>query len=386
MAPTVLHIRSETKPPVAFDEEFEAVGATLVPEGSWVDAPKDHIIIGLKELPEGNAPLCHSHIQFGHCYKYPENWDRYLSRFARGGGTLYDIEFLTDDSGRRVSAFGCYAGYARAAIALLAWSHQVVQPTTPLPSILSALGRCGNGAVDFCIAADIPTSNLLKWDIAETTAGGPFPEIAAADIFINCVYLSTPITPFITFASLVEQGASYVLRATSAAIPTARDPMPIYHEYSTFIRPTLPVHVEGDGPPLTGKVEVVSQLPLALKTPQQIELHHIELIAACACLELSDSMQNADWSVEVVRGIIGTISDIDDSPIPTIISYRHVSSQRRHLYGSSTAPSPLKEPTPTSPRVLVIGGGVVGLTTAWLLLDQGFKVAILAKEWASFAD
>jgi alanine dehydrogenase len=34
------------------DEEFEKAGATLVPEGSWVNAPKEHIIIGLKELPE----------------------------------------------------------------------------------------------------------------------------------------------------------------------------------------------------------------------------------------------------------------------------------------------------------------------------------------------
>ena len=53
--------------------------------------------------------------------------------------------------------------------------------------------------------------------------------------------------------------------------------------------------------------------------------------------------------------------------------------------GTSDAPSPLKESTPTSPRVLVIGSGVIGLTTAWLLLDQGFKVTILAKEWPSFA-
>lgn len=37
------------------DEEFEAVGATMVPEGSWVDAPKDHIIIGLKEFPESDG-------------------------------------------------------------------------------------------------------------------------------------------------------------------------------------------------------------------------------------------------------------------------------------------------------------------------------------------
>jgi saccharopine dehydrogenase (NAD+, L-lysine-forming) len=34
------------------DSEFEAVGANLVPEGSWPSAPKDHLIIGLKELPE----------------------------------------------------------------------------------------------------------------------------------------------------------------------------------------------------------------------------------------------------------------------------------------------------------------------------------------------
>lgn len=37
------------------DEEFEAVGATLVPEGSWVDAPGNAIILGLKELPESDG-------------------------------------------------------------------------------------------------------------------------------------------------------------------------------------------------------------------------------------------------------------------------------------------------------------------------------------------
>ncbi|KAI9764326.1 MAG: Saccharopine dehydrogenase [Geoglossum simile] len=223
MASTVLHFRSETKlferrspltsttakalldagyerslGRVFADKEFGAIGATLVLEGSWVDVPKDHIIVGLKELPEDDTPLYHSHIQFGHCY---ENWDRYTSRFARGGGTLYDLEFLTDDSGRCVSAFGYYAGYAGAATALLAWS-QVVESTTLLPSIrkypsapallgdvntsltsalpqennqhpniliMGALGRCGKGAVGFCIAAGIPTSNLLKWDMEETS-------------------------------------------------------------------------------------------------------------------------------------------------------------------------------------------------------------------------
>ncbi len=31
---------------------FQAVGAAMVPETSWREAPADHLIIGLKELPE----------------------------------------------------------------------------------------------------------------------------------------------------------------------------------------------------------------------------------------------------------------------------------------------------------------------------------------------
>ncbi|EAS29795.3 uncharacterized protein CIMG_08541 [Coccidioides immitis RS] len=40
--------------------------------------------------------------------------------------------------------------------------------------------------------------------------------------------------------------------------------------------------------------------------------------------------------------------------------------------------------TPSSPHILIIGGGVTGLTTAWLLLDRGYRVTIVSKEWATF--
>ena len=39
------------------DSEFEKVGATLVPENTWREAPTDHIIIGLKELPVEDCKL-----------------------------------------------------------------------------------------------------------------------------------------------------------------------------------------------------------------------------------------------------------------------------------------------------------------------------------------
>lgn len=78
------------------DADFEAAGATLVPEGSWVDAPNDSLVIGLKELDETqDFPLKHSHVTFAHCYKGQGGSEEALGRWSRGGGMLYDLEFLT---------------------------------------------------------------------------------------------------------------------------------------------------------------------------------------------------------------------------------------------------------------------------------------------------
>ncbi|KAF8880845.1 nucleotide-binding domain-containing protein [Infundibulicybe gibba] len=41
--------------------------------------------------------------------------------------------------------------------------------------------------------------------------------------------------------------------------------------------------------------------------------------------------------------------------------------------------------TPSS-RVLVVGGGVTGLTTAWALLDAGYAVTVVSEKWASLED
>ena len=46
--------------------------------------------------------------------------------------------------------------------------------------------------------------------------------------------------------------------------------------------------------------------------------------------------------------------------------------------------SPLRAPDRSSPRVLVIGGGVTGLVTSWVLLDRGYHVTIISKSWASY--
>ena len=104
--------------------DYAAVGCEIVPEFSWVDAPDDAIIFGLKELPEDGTPLRHRHIMFGHAYKGQPSGKILLDRFQQGGGSLYDIEYLTTDDGRRVAAFGYWAGYAGAAVSLMCWIAQ----------------------------------------------------------------------------------------------------------------------------------------------------------------------------------------------------------------------------------------------------------------------
>ncbi|KAK7931538.1 hypothetical protein PG985_002250 [Apiospora marii] len=47
-------------------------------------------------------------------------------------------------------------------------------------------------------------------------------------------------------------------------------------------------------------------------------------------------------------------------------------------------PAPLRTPVDSSPRILIVGGGVTGLVTAWTLLDRGYHVTVLSKEWASY--
>lgn len=119
--------------------------------------------------------------------------------------------------------------------------------------IIGALGRCGTGAVDLCRQAGMPENEILKCDMAETARGGPFEEIAAADIFINCIYLREQIPPFVTRQSLSLPGRKLRVACDVSCDPTdPMNPVPLYTVPTTFTEPTSLVDgVSGDGPELT---------------------------------------------------------------------------------------------------------------------------------------
>jgi saccharopine dehydrogenase (NAD+, L-lysine forming) len=240
-------------------------GCEVVPENSWPSAPADAIVFGLKELPEDGTALIHRHIMFGHAFKGQHSGKALLKRFKAGGGTLFDLEYLVDPDGRRVAAFGYWAGYAGAAVTLKTWAAQqrgelcgpvgvysgkdallaelrteldVLGTLRPTAIVIGALGRVGTGASDLCEAMGVA---VTKWDLAETASGGPFPDILNHDLFLNCIF-ARPGTPvFVPRAALNAPRRLSAIGDVACDPDSDYNPVPVYERATTWGAPAVRV-------------------------------------------------------------------------------------------------------------------------------------------------
>lgn len=281
-------------------EGYRAAGCEIAPENMWPDAPADAIIFGLKELPEDGTPLTHRHIMFGHAFKGQPAGQVLLARFKAGGGTLYDLEYLVNEQGRRVAAFGYWAGYAGAALALKCWAAQqrgglagpvskypgkaalladlaveINGMTPPRAIVIGAGGRVGSGASDLCAAMGVA---VTKWDQAETASGGPFPEILQHEIFLNCI-LASPGCPVFVPASAKTDARKLTVIGDIACDPTSDfSPIKVYDQVTDWAAPALRVH---ELPPLD--VTAIDNLPSLLPV-ESSEDYAAQLLSSLATL------------------------------------------------------------------------------------------------------
>ena len=279
---------------------YRAAGCAIAGENRWPEAPADAIIFGLKELPEDGTPLIHRHIMFGHAFKGQPAGQVLLKRFKAGGGTLYDLEYLVDESGRRVAAFGYWAGYAGAAVSLKCWAAQqkggIAGPVAKYPGtaalqadlkrdlaglarpralVIGALGRVGTGAADLCAAMGVA---VTKWDQAETASGGPFPEVLDHEIFLNCI-LARPGCPVFVPASAKTAARALTVIGDIACDPTSDfSPVKVYDRVTDWHAPALRV---AENPPLD--VTAIDNLPSLLPV-ESSEDYAAQLLPALAAL------------------------------------------------------------------------------------------------------
>lgn len=262
---------------------FAGAGCAIAPPGSWPEAPSDAVILGLKELPASTAPLRHNHIFFGHAFKGQPEGPALLRRFTAGGGMLFDLEYLTDATGRRLVAFGIWAGFAGAAMALATWAAQAdggqIGPVSEYDSraamiadiaqqlagrrpsclIIGALGRTGQGARQACEGLGISPT---LWDMEQTARGAPFPEVLAHEVFLNCILAGSGTPVFVPPSALGAARALRVVGDIACDPGSSYNPVPIYAAATDWTAPATRV---ATAPPLD--IMAIDNLPSLL--PQE---------------------------------------------------------------------------------------------------------------------
>ncbi|HXH77674.1 saccharopine dehydrogenase [Nocardioides sp.] len=241
-------------------EEYAAAGAFVVDEGTWTDAPHDAYVLGIKELSDEPASLHHRHIYFAHAFKGQDDARRTLERFRRGGGRLLDIEYLTDEDGRRVVAFGYWAGYMGAALGVLHLAGRLAAPLAPMTKheldeqleqagkggadqllalVTGARGRSGRGAQRALMTAGVP---LTRWDRQETRDLHK-QALLGHDVLVNCVVTHTPTTPFVEQADLEHERRLRVLADVTCDVTGPTNMLPVNSEITTWQQPVRQLHV-----------------------------------------------------------------------------------------------------------------------------------------------
>ncbi|MFJ6721924.1 saccharopine dehydrogenase [Streptomyces sp. NPDC091259] len=269
--------------------DYTAAGCASAPTASWHEqAPDDAYVLGLKELPEARTPLRHRHVYFGHAYKGQSGAADLLSRFSAGGGALLDMEYLTDDRGRRVAAFGYWAGYVGAALAVLHRRGRLTAPLRPTDRpaldallaatapeettsalVIGALGRSGRGACDALTAAGLTPT---RWDLAETR---PLDRAAllAHDVLVNTVLTTDPVPPFLTKADLDDPARRLSLVSdVTCDVTSDCNVLPVYDETTTWDEPVRALRADAPRLDLIAIDNLPSLLPVEASTAFSAEL------------------------------------------------------------------------------------------------------------------
>ena len=240
-------------------EESAAAGASVVAEGTWTDAPHDAYVLGIKELPDEPASLCHRHIYFAHAFKGQEDARRTLERFRRGGGRLLDVEYLIDENGKRVVAFGYWAGYVGAALGVLHLAGTLSPPLSPMARheldaelekagragadlllglVTGARGRSGRGAQRALMTAGVP---ITRWDRQETRDLHK-QALLGHDLLVNCVVTHTPTTPFVVQEDLEHERRLRLLADVTCDVTGPTNMLPVNTEITTWQDPVRRLH------------------------------------------------------------------------------------------------------------------------------------------------
>jgi saccharopine dehydrogenase (NAD+, L-lysine forming) len=312
------------------DQEYVAAGCTLVEQGSWTQAPKNAIILGLKELGEAEFPLCHKHLSACHYLDGEQEAYHYMPRFKAGGGMIYGIEALRSITGRQIGPeyAGYLAGLSGAILGLTIWSQKRKGVKRPfrVPKyfaskelaisyakslsldelrqqvstlVIAPNGHVGKGCCSLLDNLEIP---YTVWTRKETSSPVVLATIYDYSLLINCISLDnitdneklqTPI--LLTLEGLMQHqgGPLCVISDISCYATHPCNTMPIYHQTTTWEAPTLEV--------FGVDILAIDNLPTMLPKDSSDGISTEILPLLCELLLLGDQVEKTSWPYVVER-------------------------------------------------------------------------------------
>jgi saccharopine dehydrogenase (NAD+, L-lysine-forming) len=243
-----IHVESSSRYRIFADSDYALIGAKIT-ESPWWEQSSDTLIIGLKALDNLDKLNKHTHVYFSHSYRGQTNAKTILSAFAQSGSILYDLEYFHTPAGKRVLAFGLYAGQVGAILGLTQHynrSHEKAdiqdlkpwlsrgemlescKPAEPRILIIGG-GRCAQGVKDILDEKCISYTQIDK-DV--------FPNISAYDIVFNCILLDPRYNNvWIKSTDIITKPLLIV--DISCDYSKLNNPIAIYKEGTTFEAPVF---------------------------------------------------------------------------------------------------------------------------------------------------
>ena len=231
------------------DMEYQHAGATITSD-TWYHY-SDSLILGIKEIVHLDRLHEHVHVYFSHSFKGQHDSMKILHAFIESKSQLYDYEYFTDDEGKRLIAFGWYAGAVGAVLGIQQWrlsmENKNLGPLKPFASyadmlasiqspchakiaLVGAHGRCGTGVRAVLDQLGISYTVVEKEDANDS--------LANYDIIYNCILLHESYqTVWISQTCKPDHHVTIVDISCDYSKPN--NPLPLYTEATTWSTPVI---------------------------------------------------------------------------------------------------------------------------------------------------
>jgi saccharopine dehydrogenase (NAD+, L-lysine-forming) len=193
----------------------------------------------------------HTHIYFSHTYKNQTGSQYILDLFLKSNSILYDLEYFLNQAGKRIIAFGFFAGFVGVGLGILQYLKKLknqkiskLKYWTSSKEIINEINETNGNSLDFNLKVCIIGSDgrcgqgaqfLLNILNCPYVTLGPSDEknnLEKFDIVVNCICLTKQIGTW--FDSNTKFSNPLVIVDISCDYNNSFNPIKIYNNKTTW--------------------------------------------------------------------------------------------------------------------------------------------------------